>query len=415
MKKKYNNPPCTCGGYLKYKWENREGLFYFNCKKCKTGYTFKTRSFNSLTEAVSIRPARSKRKVSKETLNNGTSVFTLQDIYDRCKNGSELAKELGVTEDKWIIDNSKASVWNNGKDVLKSIRFEARPRYPENPVIPVLQPLSFPHTRYNHRKIDKLKSVKTYCISDAHIGYNRNFQTGELTPYQRESVMKIHLQIMDVEKPDRVILQGDMLDFAEVSSKFIKKPEFYQTVQPAINYLGRYLQTIREILPEAEIIYFSGNHEERLLRFQYENMAFAYGLKGYNQERPLLSIENLLGLDDLGIAHVNYKDEYWITDKLRAIHGEFTRSATEINQNDISTVQGHLHTMQRMYKNKKSRYKRTPNVIVTNGCSCKLDGTVPAARVAANARRWWHNSAMLLNSALPNRFFDELGVPRLAP
>jgi len=38
-----------------------------------------------------------------------------------------------------------------------------------------------------------------------------------------------------------------------------------------------------------------------------------------------------------------------------------------------------------------------------------------AARVAANARRWWRNSAMLLNSALPNRFFDELGVPRLAP
>jgi hypothetical protein len=38
-----------------------------------------------------------------------------------------------------------------------------------------------------------------------------------------------------------------------------------------------------------------------------------------------------------------------------------------------------------------------------------------AARVAANARRWWRNSAMLLNSVLPNRFFDELGVPRLAP
>jgi len=36
-----------------------------------------------------------------------------------------------------------------------------------------------------------------------------------------------------------------------------------------------------------------------------------------------------------------------------------------------------------------------------------------AAQVAANTRRWWRNSAMLLNSALPNRFFDELGVPRL--
>jgi hypothetical protein len=37
-----------------------------------------------------------------------------------------------------------------------------------------------------------------------------------------------------------------------------------------------------------------------------------------------------------------------------------------------------------------------------------------AARVAANGRRWWKNSAMLLNVALPTRYFDQLGVPRLA-
>jgi RNA-directed DNA polymerase len=37
-----------------------------------------------------------------------------------------------------------------------------------------------------------------------------------------------------------------------------------------------------------------------------------------------------------------------------------------------------------------------------------------AARVAANARRWWRNSAMALHIALPNKLFDGLGVPRLA-
>jgi RNA-directed DNA polymerase len=37
-----------------------------------------------------------------------------------------------------------------------------------------------------------------------------------------------------------------------------------------------------------------------------------------------------------------------------------------------------------------------------------------AVQVARYTRRWWHNSAMLLNTALPNRYFDELGVPRLA-
>ena len=40
---------------------------------------------------------------------------------------------------------------------------------------------------------------------------------------------------------------------------------------------------------------------------------------------------------------------------------------------------------------------------------------VQAARVAANARRWWRNSAMIINIALPNAYFEELGVPRLAP
>ena len=38
-----------------------------------------------------------------------------------------------------------------------------------------------------------------------------------------------------------------------------------------------------------------------------------------------------------------------------------------------------------------------------------------AAKVAANARRWWRNSAMAINIALPNSYFKELGVPRLAP
>lgn len=38
-----------------------------------------------------------------------------------------------------------------------------------------------------------------------------------------------------------------------------------------------------------------------------------------------------------------------------------------------------------------------------------------AARVAANARRWWRNSALAIHIALPNRLFKELGLPSLAP
>ena len=36
-----------------------------------------------------------------------------------------------------------------------------------------------------------------------------------------------------------------------------------------------------------------------------------------------------------------------------------------------------------------------------------------AAQVAANGRRWWHNSAMVMNVALPMTYFDQLQLPRL--
>lgn len=36
-----------------------------------------------------------------------------------------------------------------------------------------------------------------------------------------------------------------------------------------------------------------------------------------------------------------------------------------------------------------------------------------AREIAANSRRWWHNSCMALNHALPIKYFDELGLPRL--
>ena len=37
-----------------------------------------------------------------------------------------------------------------------------------------------------------------------------------------------------------------------------------------------------------------------------------------------------------------------------------------------------------------------------------------AAQVAANARRWCHNARLAIHIALPNAYFDKLGVPRLA-
>ena len=45
----------------------------------------------------------------------------------------------------------------------------------------------------------------------------------------------------------------------------------------------------------------------------------------------------------------------------------------------------------------------------------KLGASISVARqVAGNARRWWHNSRLLLNSVLTVAYFDQLGVPWLS-
>ena len=37
-----------------------------------------------------------------------------------------------------------------------------------------------------------------------------------------------------------------------------------------------------------------------------------------------------------------------------------------------------------------------------------------ARRIAANSRRWWHNSRFVLNRVMPIAYFDRLGLPRLS-
>jgi RNA-directed DNA polymerase len=58
------------------------------------------------------------------------------------------------------------------------------------------------------------------------------------------------------------------------------------------------------------------------------------------------------------------------------------------------------------------QWKRGPKVYAELR---KLDVAEDAAkRVAANTRRWWCNSAMLVHVGLDTRYYDRVGVPRLA-
>ncbi|WP_218571937.1 hypothetical protein, partial [Pseudomonas sp. SZ57] len=77
--------------------------------------------------------------------------------------------------------------------------------------------------------------------------------------------------------------------------------------------------------PEAEVTLIEGNHDRRLQKSILRNAKAAFGLKRANDPEswPVLSVPNLLRLDDLGVEYVEGypAGEKWINDNLVCIHG----------------------------------------------------------------------------------------------
>jgi RNA-directed DNA polymerase len=76
----------------------------------------------------------------------------------------------------------------------------------------------------------------------------------------------------------------------------------------------------------------------------------------------------------------------------------------------FGVLDGWIRHRLRAFKLKQWRRGRTAfREIVAMGASPRV-----AVTIAANLRSWWENARNLANSIMPNRFFDEQGLPRLA-
>lgn len=331
-------------------------------------------------------------KISSEIESDiNTRIATVKAENELIRTLPDLFRVSELNPADWIVKKCVVNKWANQYQIKAFLD----KKHPDEQRIPVIQPLSLPKIKQIKCRDKKVNLKKTFFWSDLHVGFDRDYNTGKLTPYHDERCVKIAMSIVKREQPDEIILGGDMLDIAE-AGKYAKKPEFFYTLQPAINYLGTVLAQLRQIAPKADIVYIPGNHEERLPRHLAENMIFAFNLKGFNSKHELFSLQNLLDLDAIDIKTVdNYpKGEYFICKRLRAIHGEFIKQSTELNNSDISTIHGHSHSNEEQYKTRRTRDSRKPVVIHSVGCSCHIDGRVPAAKSHMN----WQQSFSWIES-----------------
>lgn len=78
-------------------------------------------------------------------------------------------------------------------------------------------------------------------------------------PYQDDKAIKAALNFVKTNPVDTIILNGDILDFYDVSS-FDKDPSRINSLQKEIDMAQKFFKKLRTIKPDARIVFIKGNH-----------------------------------------------------------------------------------------------------------------------------------------------------------
>lgn len=165
-------------------------------------------------------------------------------------------------------------------------------------------------------------------------------------PYEDTLMFEKILKVIDKTKPDAILQIGDGIDFPQVS-RWTKGTagEYAPTLQKHIDGFKGLLTQVREVAPEASITWLEGNHDLRLKDFVRSYAAPLTTLRA-------LEVENLFGLEELGVEYV--KGPVNIGTNTYAVHGHesggyaSTPNAWDLKfirryGSDKSIVFGHTH------------------------------------------------------------------------
>lgn len=167
-------------------------------------------------------------------------------------------------------------------------------------------------------------------ISDLHV------------PYHEEQLVQSTLRFLKKQKPHRVIINGDVADFASIS-RFNTAMERLDELQDEIDQANTIRKRIRKAVPNAQIIEVPGNHDIRLQRYIGENARAIKSLRALDPR--VLYMHDALDIQSATDAGVRIRQNFL------AYHGSIVRknagfsAKAELEKNQISGVSGHTHRL----------------------------------------------------------------------
>ena len=277
----------------------------------------------SLPEEAQITKAPADEKVITN-VNGDTAVI---ECTGRIRTLEELLATADVDMSEWRVKSYTANVWETvieGNPVplhqvkahLERIPFWAKEITP-----------SF--DRPKRQRIVNKNIDKEVCliIPDSQNGYRWDEKYQTLTPMHDRRAFDLAIQLIDVIRPDSIILLGDMLDLAPWSDKYLSSSTLRFTTKPTLAELHYWFALMREGAPSADISYLEGNHEARILK---------------SIRKFLPEAEGIISIKPYGEG-IWWHDVWVMHGKVVRKRGGETAGALLGSQGHRSHVYGHIH------------------------------------------------------------------------
>lgn len=254
-----------------------------------------------------------KRKVIKSELLEGS----LEDNIV-CLSEEEIMKSRGFDPDQYKVESFTVSERDSGtttRVVNRSYSLNIVPR--PTPILPALnaEKIVFKYDKRQKAKRQNKKKEQVIILGDYH------------APYFDQDLHKKSLEMIRASEPDRIIVNGDLVDFPTVGRHRKVTDTCTASANECIQAGGQILVDIRKAAgPDCQIDFVPGNHDAWLNNYMLDHAEAAYGICQFGEATPALSFENLLRFEDIGVNMIGKMADWGkaviqITPHLAIFHG----------------------------------------------------------------------------------------------
>lgn len=218
-------------------------------------------------------------------------------------------------------------------------------------------PYALPEPSTEHRAVWRLPKAqkKVLIISDLHF------------PYQDNQAITGALDYGKKEKVDTIFINGDMLDFYQLS--FHEKDPRLTSIPDELEMGREFFKTLRNNFPKTQIYYIPGNHEYRLQRYLRIKAPELLDCQEFK-------LDALLKVAELGIHYLEHGTKCYMG-KLLVEHGDKMKGSGGVNPARTlflrlkrHAICGHFH---RTTENVSKTYDGDSIVTYSTGCLCELE------------------------------------------